>query len=77
MKEIHIDIGGRIETIHIDTAMDGIGRNCIICGHMFSIPVPEDPRTICPDCCAAIVKVKTNGKCNWVANSKGGEPNHR
>jgi len=52
-----------------------LGRHCIVCGEGFDIMGHGDYRTICPSCCKAIKSLKVNCKINWVANSKGGEPN--
>lgn len=54
-----------------------LGRDCIVCGEGFDINGTGDNRTICPECCEAIKGIKENSKRNWVAGSKGGEPNCR
>lgn len=62
--------------IEVDESTMHCGRNCMVCGENFELGGYGDNRTICPECCEVIKGIKVNCKRNWVAGSKGGEPNH-
>jgi len=65
------------ECIPISLEEFGIGRMCIVCKKGFNLYNELDRRLICDDCCRAVVELNQNSKRNWVAGSKGGEPNCR
>lgn len=52
------------------------GRSCVVCGNLIVLKHLTDNRTICEFCCQALFDLKNNNKRYWVADSKGGEPNH-
>lgn len=54
-----------------------IERKCIICSSEIILRGCHDITMVCKDCCKMMYELKQTRKSNWIADSKGGEPNCR
>ena len=65
-----------VATLPIEQSGGRIHIICAVCRTGFP-PMSPHPFPVCPDCLKQLRNMVEDSKSNWVANSKGGEPNHR